>query len=1712
MASSVNNQKTPRGQEPPMYLQRPSTGRSQDVRHILARTFRDLYTRDSVRPETVKNLQISKGGDDPYHERYVENLQKVHTEWRRRMDEAAMLERHIMQAQARSMSADERELNKASMSCDNYSQLGLPPVRAHFRSCIDSKLLQQYNLLTPSDYIVQEPLPVPAPQDLCCDCWKQERPKIPDYARGTTTSRQHSRQNSKLDPEVPISFLPGESMELPSYVSDMEIPEVTQEDEDTKLTVIHFPKKSGWKEFTSEDQRDADRKILDMMQAKINFLQNPRHVPTTTSSGIKSLLKASKRTPKEIGIKKEPDLLATDATIFLPSPSVVEFKNYIVGEVYEITLELKNMSTVMRNCRVLPPTSNIFSVGLGQFPGESGLVAPGMSCKYDIRFAPDSLKDYDDQIFVQTQSSEPLIIPLKSRRKPPVLTLPNEIDLGSCLVGGMQATQLLVKNEGGPGRFCLMSRTRWPTTSIRTVIPNITKITIKQPPFEIHPATFELGPGQSTVLEVLFSPQMEKTYIQEMTIACDNCHASHFKIRGEGEIARVGLSSVERGLSDPKPNELNDISAKNLLKFDDLNPFTYTERTVKVCNYTKVELPFQWMVYKPIMPKESQACLSGSQHLEVPADEERVPDLDSVFSVFPTNGILQPSEKADFKFTFAPPIEGQFHSVIHMLLQHVPPRQESIVSELSRPSTMEGVPGQSTNADEESNAVLSGGGVLPFRDLTGLEMEVKGECIPLNVVLHPYALFVSASTLVGSTVKRLFTMANHSYSAITFQWEPFTDKYLLEVEPPFGELDPGMAMDLEVSITGVEPGTISHTLQCYIMNLPEPLHLHVEADFKGPELKIMEPSINFGLVQVGGSETKQMTIVNTSQMVVKYNLLDMPGAAESDNCMAASDLSFTESSGQLNPLERKTLNVTFTPTCPRQLKRVAQLEYEGGETCHIAVYGEAQNPLVCFLECDKVLPEVYLNVPVEFKAILHNQTLLPTTFQFCKVEGTQKDDCVVEVMEKQGMINSWEQKKISISFTPLKAMSYSEVRIPCKIKGQEHNLYLNLSCDVQTLSVTYTTSTDSLLISENLLLNFGEEVGIHETVKRYVHIGNQTAISAPFTVSVEYFSATLPSPPCLDETYSSRGNRRSLLSRTPNIADPLSKTPLKAKEAYNKLVLGEKKGAAFVPFPASGTLKPFEEQIIEITAYSDMWGNYKDNIIFKVGDLEEMSIPLTMCVKGCPISFQLTSGAPGQKPVVRFGTHVSGVNPINRKLKVNNCSPKDVRVDWQIYNQVSNSNKLIDFITYIGRAFPPRDKYGNEIIQQKKKGTLMSPPNMDIIINTPDTSMLNTSFFSHAIESKLSSLSDDTPKIISCFVRPHEGVIQPKPYTIKPPQMIIPANSCSHVDLTFTPLPTSEVKKEMDCFGCALGFLSLDNDEMDTAKVIRPEAYDADFIKLDFTAHLKPALLTVEETSDEGMTYRSAMSDVLKSGKVSAEALKICSTMLSNNTMTPLTFRLKVEEPFTLVDLDPGNSSNGSTKALSTAFCNLNPRHNLMVKVAFKISPTLLQNSSDLENNEEKITPHSGKKVEFSSELLIQFDNGAEQSIPLNASLAVPQMEISQSEVNFGTCLVGQMRMKELVVSNKTASHSHWSIHIDQQSENCSQDTFKVSPLSGMLDAHITHVSNSKSIITLYFTAKHSEDYHCTFRVQGMLGEETRHIHVFGSGSYDGKHESILNV
>ena len=49
-------------------------------------------------------------------------------------------------------------------------------------------------------------------------------------------------------------------------------------------------------------------------------------------------------------------------------------------------------------------------------------MASGMSAQFRIRFMPDSLGEYSDEIIVQSQCSEPLTVKVVAKRPPPVLT------------------------------------------------------------------------------------------------------------------------------------------------------------------------------------------------------------------------------------------------------------------------------------------------------------------------------------------------------------------------------------------------------------------------------------------------------------------------------------------------------------------------------------------------------------------------------------------------------------------------------------------------------------------------------------------------------------------------------------------------------------------------------------------------------------------------------------------------------------------------------------------------------------------------------------------------------------------------------------------------------------------------------------------------------------------------------------------------------------------------------------------------------------------------------------------------------------------------------------------------------------------------------------------------------------------------------------------
>ena len=55
---------------------------------------------------------------------------------------------------------------------------------------------------------------------------------------------------------------------------------------------------------------------------------------------------------------------------------------------------------------------------------------------------------------------------------------------------------------------------------------------VSMPAFEVRPAVFELDNLETTVIEVLFTPDAAHSYSEGLSLVCDNCQIKHFDLEG----------------------------------------------------------------------------------------------------------------------------------------------------------------------------------------------------------------------------------------------------------------------------------------------------------------------------------------------------------------------------------------------------------------------------------------------------------------------------------------------------------------------------------------------------------------------------------------------------------------------------------------------------------------------------------------------------------------------------------------------------------------------------------------------------------------------------------------------------------------------------------------------------------------------------------------------------------------------------------------------------------------------------------------------------------------------------------------------------------------------------------------------------------------------------------------------------------------------------
>ena len=386
----------------------------------------------------------------------------------------------------------------------------------------------------------------------------------------------------------------------------------------------------------SMDQQELELKVMKRLQAPLDFMRNPRFVLP------------ERRAPEDA--PPEPQSVPRRDDWIHANPEKVHFVAYEAGGVYELPVQLHNTSTLSRRVRVLPPSTRYFSTTLLSYGAEHGTIAPGMHATFHVRFAPDSLADYDDFVVIQTEK-ESFPLPLHARRSPPVLSLPSVLQCGHAFVGGSTTLDFGAQNTGGAGRFFLLDKAAWDAGE-RDVQPTLTI-----GPFEVSPTFLDLQPMDHFRVSVTYSPDAPGPSTATLLMVCDNCQLKEVTLAGSGCVAQLHIESVD---GQPPLTTDGGAAAQDALDFGEVGVFTAQKSTVRVTNATPLPLQFEWDRYvlpPRLLPYSCQRGVppepfSTEQLAErlavgaaVPADPAEARALETLvpFTIEPPEGFLQVS-------------------------------------------------------------------------------------------------------------------------------------------------------------------------------------------------------------------------------------------------------------------------------------------------------------------------------------------------------------------------------------------------------------------------------------------------------------------------------------------------------------------------------------------------------------------------------------------------------------------------------------------------------------------------------------------------------------------------------------------------------------------------------------------------------------------------------------------------------------------------------------------------------------------------------------------------------------------------------------------------------------------------------------------------------------------------------------------------------------
>jgi len=1096
-------------------------------------------------------------------------------------------------------------------------------------------------------------------------------------------------------------------------------------------------------------------------EKKINFLKNKGKLNKVSKKNINKnqiFLKANRKYTSKNSLSStlpsSKNLYNKKGIVALPSK--ICFDDFEPYKTYSSILIIKNITYETQRIQVIiesEENEKYFRIYKIYSPGDNGLISPGLSAHFKIVFNPISLKTCYATVNVTSSFGDKLLINVLAKIKEPKIDIPLILTCNPCIVNSSSVTEISIKNTGGKGKFIIIDNDD--TRSCESLHDiklnsNYKNYIYKNGSFKIVPGYSEIKENEKIKLKIYFKPKYELNfkkidkplnYIEELKVclAWDNCEKQEVTIKG---IAQEPCITIENNDDLIEKKSYSDINAKkeiiysNTINFDSCNINSEIVKTIKLKNITDVKIPVKWnIIDTPIESMKTNNLNNKISDKNIDIindnniiDENYIPFNDDtnnnkliennqdikipnynigkkVLKIFPQDTVFKPQETIEFNFIFKPKTYKHYDIIAQLLYN----KHLKLIED-------------------------------DFNDNEIVNVRCKGKSEPVKVEIIPPIINVPGKLNVEEQYIKEISIYNAGKSPISYSsvlYNESNEIVSMTLNNLSGIIDMDSNAKLCLTIKGSFPGKFKGKIVIHFNNHKSNdiiVNISGEISYKSGTFVFDKKIIDFGIIQLGSCAKECLFFTNNSNNRINWKInLYTKNKKKCDYLVL-----FEPKHGYLEAKKNVKIDIIFIPLWYQLFRGEIvcelindQCEYpediiQNNEfvlspqkflSHSIRLQANVLTPKILLLNNNKKEDCIcYLNIEKELYITLKNVTLLPTHYKLLPVNNKNIN---IKYEKDEGIINGNDEINIKMYVKGKNIGNFDDIVINAIIDGMVENqgkLSLNINLNIKGLDVDIEIYNNieefnDKNIDRSNCLNYGNNCKLFTSYTKIIRIINTFQVESKFEISLDNYNINYEAITDDNTDLNSKGlilnpkNNKKVYFYSENGQQYIKEKVFKKEniENLNKIIF-DKYGAGFKITPRTGILKPFDVVNIEVTAYNNISGIYDDILTVKVSNGIEKKIPITMEVKGVPLTYINLPPSKESNSDIRdlfFSTRLissnvdfnenncvdipNGNNTVTKTICILNESPKSVILSWEFLINKTKINRFKEFKSIIGK-------------------------------------------------------------------------------------------------------------------------------------------------------------------------------------------------------------------------------------------------------------------------------------------------------------------------------------------------------------------------------------------------------------------------------------------